>query len=536
MASPRNVWRGLVWAGLAAGLAVAAAGCLAARQRHRGYGLDLARPATLEAPAGPFRAGFGRRSISPAIRDRFVDADGNARCEPKKGDSYVDGNGNGRFDPCWLAGFHNNRPATGVHDDIQAIALVLDDGRTRVAIAVLDAIGFMHDEVVEVRRRLPAEWGVDHAIICATHCHEVPDLMGLWGPSPWRSGVDPDYMELVRSRTVEAIGEAVSRLEPARLRLVQVDDLREGLVADTRRPEVYDAGVRVMQFVRPADGSTIGTLVAWGNHPETAWSRNLEVTADFVGYLRESVEKGIRYGEREVRPGVGGTCLYVNGAVGGLMTTHSSLEVRDPFLGEVFREPSHDKARAVGNRVADAVLEALAGPGGTLDESPRLSLRARTVHVPVSNRLFKLASRLGVIDRGFTARGKLRTEVNLLRVGEAWVVTVPGEIYPEIVNGGIENPPGADYRLAPVEAPPIRDLMGGSVKFVFGLANDEIGYIIPKSEWDRKAPYLYGSEHGVYGEENSVGPEAGPVLYRAIAELIEKEKQALAAEAGARGG
>ena len=88
-----------------------------------------------------------------------------------------------------------------------------------------------------------------------------------------------------------------------------------------------------------------------------------------------------------------------------------------------------------------------------------------------------------------------------------------------IDNGGAERAPGGDFDLEPVEVPPIRDLMPGRVKFVFGLANDEIGYIIPRSEWDQKPPYLYGSEKGVYGEINSLGPETGPRIYAAIKEL-----------------
>jgi hypothetical protein len=31
----------------------------------------------------------------------------------------------------------------------------------------------------------------------------------------------------------------------------------------------------------------------------------------------------------------------------------------------------------------------------------------------------------------------------------------------------------------------------GRVTFVLGLANDEMGYIIPRSEWDQAPPYLY---------------------------------------------
>ena len=96
---------------------------------------------------------------------------------------------------------------------------------------------------------------------------------------------------------------------------------------------------------------------------------------------------------------------------------------------------------------------------------------------------------------------------------------MPGEIYPEIVNGGIERAPGGDFDIDPVEVPPLRELMPGRVKFVFGLANDEIGYIIPKSEWDRKPPYLYGSKRGVYGEINSLGPDTARMIHAALRDM-----------------
>ncbi|HTD86323.1 MAG TPA: hypothetical protein VK850_07070, partial [Candidatus Binatia bacterium] len=79
-----------------------------------------------------------------------------------------------------------------------------------------------------------------------------------------------------------------------------------------------------------------------------------------------------------------------------------------------------------------------------------------------------------------------------------------------------------DFQIEPVEVPPIRDMMPGNIKFIFGLANDEIGYIIPKSEWDRKKPYLYGAEKKPYGEINSCGPEVGPGIHAAMRELCGK--------------
>jgi hypothetical protein len=109
--------------------------------------------------------------------------------------------------------------------------------------------------------------------------------------------------------------------------------------------------------------------------------------------------------------------------------------------------------------------------------------------------------------------------VAVVTFGDASVTCVPGELYPEIANGGIEHPPGADFDVAPVEVPSLRELMPGRVKFLIGLANDEVGYIIPKSEWDDEAPWLYGNAERQYGEINSLGPETAPRIHGALKAL-----------------
>lgn len=96
---------------------------------------------------------------------------------------------------------------------------------------------------------------------------------------------------------------------------------------------------------------------------------------------------------------------------------------------------------------------------------------------------------------------------------------VTSEIYPEIVNGGIERVPGGNFSVEPVEVPPLRELMPGRIKFIFDLANEEIGYLIPKSEWDRQPPNLYGAKKKIYGEINSVGPDAAGQIHEALRAL-----------------
>ena len=119
-----------------------------------------------------------------------------------------------------------------------------------------------------------------------------------------------------------------------------------------------------------------------------------------------------------------------------------------------------------------------------------------------------------------TGKWQVRTEIAAWKIGPASFLTIPGEIYPEIVNGGIESPQGQDFDLSPIETPPLRELMTGEYKFVFGMANDELGYIIPKSEWDNEAPYLYNSDESTYGEVNSLGPDTAPFLHTTVMEML----------------
>lgn len=468
-------------------------GLYAFRDRAPGYTLDLKIDAAKsQAEPRPLRVGFGRIKINPDLSD------------PKR--------------PVWVAGFSQNRAATAIHDDIWAIACVLDDGHTRAGVVVLDAIGFFHDDVVAVRRACAAEWKLDYVIVCSTHNHSTPDLMGLWGRHPLRSGVDPRYREQVIAAAAKALGDAVAALQPARVAFHEIPMPTDDLVADTRKPIVFDPDVRVMHFTSVSNSTTIGTIVGWANHPETPWSKNTEITADFCGFLRDALEHGVQHEGRELAAGLGGIHLYVNGAVGGLMTTHPSVTVRDPYLQQEFKEPSHAKSLAVGHQLASRILPRLQETGTTRHNFAPIGLRARTIEMPIDNKLFLAAAYLSVIDRGHVRWKRMRTEVALVTIGEASIACVPGEIYPEIINGGIERPPGGDFDIEPLEVPPLRELMPGRVKFVFGLANDELGYLIPKSEWDTEPPYLYDS-NGVYGEINSCGPDAGRIIHAALAEL-----------------
>jgi hypothetical protein len=111
----------------------------------------------------------------------------------------------------------------------------------------------------------------------------------------------------------------------------------------------------------------------------------------------------------------------------------------------------------------------------------------------------------------------VETEVGYLRLGALHVACIPGELYPELVYGKFQDPvdPGADFPDAPLEKP-VMQILPGEKALVLGLANDEVGYIIPKRQWDRVAPFCYGRTSSQYGEINSCGPDVAPIVMKAL--------------------
>jgi hypothetical protein len=115
----------------------------------------------------------------------------------------------------------------------------------------------------------------------------------------------------------------------------------------------------------------------------------------------------------------------------------------------------------------------------------------------------------------------VKTEVGYLQLGDLEIAVIPGEIYPELVLGKVQDPadPGADFPDAPIEPAIYPNMNRGKHRMLIGLGNDELGYIIPKRQWDEKPPYCYGLKKAQYGEINSVGPEVAPIICKVFLEL-----------------
>ena len=408
--------------------------------------------------------------------------------------------------PVYLAGFGNNRTATGVHDDLWARCLALRAGGEAVAICAVDLIGLFYDDVARIRAAVPEA----KVIVAATHVHEGPDTMGQWGPKQTVSGLDESYNAFVVQETAAAAREAITRLAPARMHPAAVTppDVAR-MYHDSRPPVVHDPEIVSLVF-RGRGGRAVATLVNWNSHPEALGSRNTLITSDYVHYTREALEAA----------GLG-TVVFVNGALGG-MQSPLGAKIIDPETGKPAPEDSFRFAEIVGRYVARHVADSQKKSKAVGVD--RVAYREQLVRFPVSNPMFLMASQLGLLGgRKPMKDGGAEAPVGLLRLarGKRTVVEaalVPGELYPELSVGGAVCDPNGDYAGAPVETP-LKKMLAAPYRMLFGLANDEIGYILPKCQWDEKPPYTFGARERWYGEVNSTGPEAAPVLAAAFEAL-----------------
>ncbi|MEW4568789.1 neutral/alkaline non-lysosomal ceramidase N-terminal domain-containing protein [Tautonia sp. JC769] len=473
----------------------------------------------------------GLATIAPLVALVLAAPEGTTASTAQEADALLVGFGKADITPevgadaptVFVAGYGQDRRATGVHDPIWSRAVVLRHRSQTIALVSVDLVGVQLELVESARTRLN---DITYVLVSSTHNHEGPDVIGLWGPSPVVSGVDRAYLEQVEDGIVASVRSAEAALAPAVASYGTAED--EALLADSRDPVVKDGVLRVLRF-DPAEGNgpPIGLLVQWNCHPENLGSQNTLITADFPKATVRTLEA--RHG-----------CpvAYFTGAIGGLMSAAEDVLTRPD--GTFYEEGDFAFADAYGVAIADLADRAIAG-SSPIPLTP-FAVSSVSVWLPLENPLYRLARAAGVLDRmgdrwtgdPYTPGRSLgrrnilgplavRTEVAGLRLGALHVAAIPGELYPELVAGRVEDPadPNADFPDAPIE-PSVLDTLPDGPVLILGLANDEVGYIIPRRQWDREPPFAYGRDKAQYGEVNSIGPQAAPILLHALQRAVEQ--------------
>ncbi len=440
--------------------------------------------------AAPVRVGIGTADITPDVKKNAV----------------------------WIAGYGQNRKAAGVHDPLFARALVLNDGTTKIALVAADVVGLQYPTVQEIRKKLD---GYSYVMISSTHNHEGPDTVGLWGPNPFTSGVDPAWIEKVGDGVVEAVRKADAAAQPVSAAYGTATD--DSLLRDSRQPHVPDGVLRVVKLMPVGGTKPNGLIVQWNCHPEALGSENKQITADFPWATIKKLDAQYHC-----------PIVYFSGAVGGLMTTPTNH-----YKSRGISDATFEYAKQYGEDVADLAIKAIES-AKPLELAP-VGYSAKPISVPLENPLYRVARMANVLKRegrvwtgNFEELGPPLTsdkakeqsagvsEVAYVRLGDLHVACIPGEIYPETVYGKYQEPadPNADFPDAPLE-PAIMQTLPGEKTLIIGLANDELGYIVPKRQWDTAPPFAYGRKKAQYGEENSCGPLVAGILMGALKNRVD---------------
>ncbi|MHB8520647.1 MAG: hypothetical protein ACYDH9_07800 [Limisphaerales bacterium] len=343
-----------------------------------------------------------------------------------------------------------SRPTTRKEGDLSVRALVFEQGATRVAIVGSDYLGFPAVLGNKVRAQVHGIPGT-HILIGATHAHSAPDCYGF-PDLTGRTGADLKYLDWVCGRMAEAINEAVEKLQPASLRIA-TGEARGKIAYNYYAPQLYDPRCNVIQAL-DATGQPFATLVNYAIHPEVIGSDQGILSPDLVGPLYDRIqEKG------------GGVAVFMNSAQGGMVTADN----RGADGHDVRTWP---ECVRIGQLLADEALRVVAD--APVQKNPQLFCAARVITFPLDSLLLRAVMKASPLHYANDDTNRVSAQMNVVNVGDAQILTIPGEALPNI-----------GYYL--------KRKMHGAHNLLFGLTNDAFGYMLTKVDWGSFKRYDYVS-------------------------------------------
>ena len=379
-----------------------------------------------------------------------------------------------------LEGFEVRKTGSrGIHDPLFAKALVVDDGKNRVAWLIADLIGIPAEVTAQVRAAVSPRIKVppDHIMLSATHTHGGPGVR----PAP---AIEADHAAHAKwlaafpGKLQQAFEAAAARLEPMEVsfgrgicstmqhnRRFHMKDGTVKMVWDNPKPEdvawlgPVDPGVQVLAF--KSGGRLRGVLVQFACHATAVTGDNYHITADWPGVTG-----------REIKAATGTPDLW--------------MAVAQGCCGNITPAPprgTFELCEVKGKQVAEVVMQAL----GRVE--PVRGETVAAVRIPVS-----LPRKKPGLDPAPT--GEFReSEVQALRLGDIAVVGLPGECFVEM---GLEIKAHS----------PFRGTFVGSYSADYDDAG--LGYI----------PVAWEYNGGYEVTASGVGPGAHAILFAAAREAL----------------
>lgn len=367
----------------------------------------------------------------------------------------------------------------GKQGDLFVRALALEKGKTRVAVVSIDNLGWpavLGNRSRELINGIPPE----NILIGVTHTHSAPDAYAFPDENG-NTGADLEYLDWCVVQIADAVNDAVARLEPAALKTA-VGEAKGKIAYNYYAPQLYDPRCGVIQAIATSGenkGKIIATLVNYATHPEILGTKRKLISPDLCGPMYERIEAK-----------AGGIALFMNSAQGGMVTADNRRK-----NGE--EASDWDECIRIGHLMADEALRII--EPAPLQENPDLFCTSKIVEFPIDSEEMQWVFQHSPVLNPTNKEGNfsiISTRLNLLNIGQAQVLTIPGEALPNI----------GFY---------LKRNMKTEQPFLFGLTNDAFGYIMVKEDFNSFERYNYISR-------TSLGEFTGDIFVEEALRMIEE--------------
>jgi neutral ceramidase len=407
--------------------------------------------------------------------------------------------------PVFMAGYASrNKPYDGIHDDLFAKVLVLEDkGGARSVLVTSDLIGFPAEIANPLREQIAkqAKTAASSVIVNSSHTHTGPTLSLDPTPREGRALADAErtaaYTKDVCEKIVATAAEAVGKLQPAKLSWGSgvvhfVMNRREftidrGVILGVNPRGLADRSVPVLRIDDPS-GKLLAVVCGAASHNTTLGAQDYEISGDYAGHAQRLIEEQHS----------GAQAMFVLGCAGDA----------NPYpRGTHEISLTHGKELAAEvNRVLTTRLVPVRGPLRTAMGEVALPLAA----APTRESLEKTAAgksgsmpwvaqqMLARLNRGEKLPTQYSCPLAVWQFGDdLTLVALSGEVVSDYV------------RL-------IEDALGPNRLWIAAYSNDVYGYL-PSARVIREGGYE--TRGLIYGGIGNFAPDAQDVLVAKVREL-----------------
>ena len=161
--------------------------------------------------------------------------------------------------------------------------------------------------------------------------------------------------------------------------------------------------------------------------------------------------------------------LFMNGAIGGMVTADTSLEYGKEGQGQK-EDNSWEECIRIGELLASESLRII--QKAPVLDNPAVFIASRPLTFPVESDIMRYIIQKSSMKYESFADNKVTTQLNLINIGPAQILTVPGEAMPNV-----------GYY--------VKRNMNTTMPFLFGLTNDAFGYMLAKVDYQSFKRYEY---------------------------------------------